>query len=430
MHNTYTPAFICKWQGCLMVFPLRFALSNTSLTPNSSDDMKYLNLLLLLIITLPGLAQHDWDNYEVPANAGVGKTWQLQEVSDDFNYDSPADTKSAEFSERWTDFFHNGWSGPKPTVWQRDHVYVEDGKLKLKASRVEGENVTFDYNGTSTTLPATRLGCITSKQRIQYPVYIECNVKITNSVLASDVWLLSADDTQEIDICEAYGSARYSNDWFSNKRLHLSHHVFIRSPFQDWQPNDEGSFYTDSRTVWSDDYHRIGVYWIDPWNLEYYVDGEKVRTRSGKAQIDPNDFTDGTGLSKPMDIIINTEDQTWRAAQGLSPTARELTLTDDHTFKVDWVRIYKPVDESTSTPSIEAAETQISPNPITDSFQITSNKKVKHLTICALNGSIKQSKTINNTSQVMDASQLYSGVYIFRLHYADNSQSLHKIIKL
>ncbi|MEO8417043.1 MAG: hypothetical protein ABI472_25490 [Ginsengibacter sp.] len=271
----------------------------------------------------------DWKGIAVPANAGAGKVWELQAQSDDFNYTAPAAAKGSDFAARWTDFYHNAWTGPSPTVWQRDHSFTANGNLQIKSSRPGGTT-------------NTNTGCITSVQRVLYPVYVEAYVKIAKSVLASDVWMLSADDTQEIDICEAYGGDRYTNEWFGNKRLHLSHHVFVRSPFQDWQPNDEGSFYTDGSTIWNQAYHRIGVYWKDPWNLEYYVDGKLVRSRSGVSQIDPSNFTNGTGLSKEMDIIINMEDQTWRASQGLTPTNAELAITDDHTFKVDWIRIYKP----------------------------------------------------------------------------------------
>lgn len=83
----------------------------------------------------------------------------------------------------------------------------------------------------------------------------------------------------------------------------------------------------------------------DPFNLEYYVDGKMVRRVSGKNIIDPNDFTNGTGLSKEMDIIINMEDQSWRAISGLSPTNEELNNKDNNTFLVDWIRIYKPVED-------------------------------------------------------------------------------------
>lgn len=49
--------------------------------------------------------------------------------------------------------------------------------------------------------------------------------------MASDVWMLSPDDTQEIDIIEAYGGDRDGGGYGAD-RLHLSHHIFIRQPFK------------------------------------------------------------------------------------------------------------------------------------------------------------------------------------------------------
>ncbi|MCG8515366.1 MAG: hypothetical protein MI740_14600, partial [Halanaerobiales bacterium] len=217
-------------------------------------------MFLLIGFNVLGFGQ-DWKKIPIPADPGEGKEWVLQtEVSDDFNYDFEATSEPAVIGDKWTNYYHNGWDGPSPTVWKRDHIYVKNGKMKVRASREKGDIVHFTYMNQAHSLPATNLGCATSTKRVKYPVYIETYVKISKSVLASDVWLLSADDTQEIDICEAYGGDRWNNEWFSNKRLHLSHHVFIRKPFQDWQPGDEGSFYTDGKTVWSDGFHRIGVY--------------------------------------------------------------------------------------------------------------------------------------------------------------------------
>jgi len=293
----------------------------------------------------------DWNGIAVPPSPGSGNIWELQEnVSDDFNYEAAPNNSPAIMGGKWNNWYHNGWSGPLPTEWRRDHIFVEDGTMKVITSRPPGDSVWVGGQKLATT----NIGCASSTMQVQYPVYIETRMKIMKSVLASNVWLLSSDDTQEIDICEAYGSERWTNSFFSDKRLHLSHHVFIRQPFTDWQPNDAGSFYTDGTTVWSDGYHRIGVYWIDPWNLEYYVDGELVRTRSGQDEIDPLYHTNAinpgdvnndtrTGLSKPMDIIVNTEDQTWRAEQGLTPTDAEMANADDNTFQVDWIRVYKPV---------------------------------------------------------------------------------------
>ena len=344
--------------------------------------MKKWILFVSLICTLTyAYGQYDWDNVEIGPSPGSGMVWDLQlDVSDDFNYDAPPVPWAATFDGKWTNFYHNAWTGPKPTIWKRDHVKVEDGKFKITTSRPKGQTVIVDGQ----TLPVTYLGCATSVNQVIYPVYIESSVQIMNSVLASNVWLLSADDTQEIDICEAYGGDRWNNEWFSGERLHLSHHVFIRDPFQDWQPSDEGSFYTDGSTVWRNDFHTIGVYWIDSVNLKYYVDGELVRTRSGMDQIDPVFFTNlidpgnpaddtRTGLSKPMDIILNTEDQDWRALSGLSPTADELLNDDDNTFEIDWIRVYKPISGTVGPVTdviISPSEVEVFPE---SSFSLTAN---------------------------------------------------------
>ena len=289
---------------------------------------------------------YEWDIYPVPANAGDGMLWKLHPQSDDFNYIADEKDKGKEFYAKWTDFYHNHWTGPAPTIWQRDHVSVSDGFLKIRASRPEDVPLKKVVSGPNTKeLPGTYTGCITSKTRVKYPVYVEAYAKLSNSTMASDVWMLSPDDTQEIDIIEAYGGDRDGGGYGAD-RLHLSHHIFIRQPFKDYQPKDSGSWYKDDKgTLWRDDFHRVGVFWKDPFTLEYYVDGELVRTISGKDIIDPNNYTGGTGLVKDMDIIINMEDQSWRAVKGLSPTDEELKNVEDHTFLVDWIRVYTLVPE-------------------------------------------------------------------------------------
>ncbi|MBN3581029.1 family 16 glycosylhydrolase [Algoriphagus aestuarii] len=297
--------------------------------------------------------EQNWKEIPVPAEAGENKKWEFQDLSDDFEYEAAADGKSEKFLEKWDDFYHNQWAGPGLTEWRRNHSLVKDGQLQMIAARKSDSDKIL-------------LGCITSKVRVSYPVYVEAYAKVMNSTLASDVWLLSPDDTQEIDIVEAYGasysaSAQQNTSWFA-ERIHLSHHVFVRDPFQDYQPTDSGSWYQDGR-IWREEFHRYGVYWRDPWHLEYYIDGELVRTVSGKDMIDPKFYTNAeepgnttkdtrTGLSKEMDIIINVEDQTWRSSpeSGLqsetyTPTDSELANAEDHTFRVKWIRVYKPVEK-------------------------------------------------------------------------------------
>lgn len=291
----------------------------------------WLTLVVLLSIPPAPSGAQDFKGIAIPVRSGEQKTWQLQSVSDDFNYQGSPENKPAEFHRRWKNSYINPWLGPGLTEFNPGHAYVHNGNLGIAASRKAGTRRIY-------------AGIISSKESFTYPLFVEARAKISGLVMASNVWMLSADSTQEIDILEAYGSNRAGEQWMA-ERLHLSHHVFIRNPLQDYQPTDDGSWYTDGKTTWRNNFHRVGVYWRDPWHLEYYVDGKKVRTVSGKDIIDPKGFTAGTGLTKPMHIIINAEDQDWRSDQNITPTDEELADTSNSIMWVDWIRVYKMVDQ-------------------------------------------------------------------------------------
>ncbi|TXE12108.1 beta-agarase [Seonamhaeicola algicola] len=300
---------------------------------------------------------------EVPANAGNGMVWQFQEdLSDDFEYEYAGNTSLTTFgNDKWTNFYHNAWNGPGPTIWKHENVTVSGGNLRLLTTRVEGETKTYSASNGNRTDKATRLGCITSTKRVKYPVFVEARVKVANAFFASDIWMLSPDDTQEIDILEAYGAqdSRNEQTWFS-ERFHISHHVFIRQPFQDYQPKDASTWQKiDGYPYTSSDWVRIGIYWKSPTYLEYYINGNLIKvmdnldTVGGKDGIDPLNYTsptgnaaDRTGLNKEMDIIINAEVQNWNAEKGRMPTDEDIkNRPEDHTLKVDWIRVFKPVTQ-------------------------------------------------------------------------------------
>ncbi len=292
----------------------------------------------------------DFMNLPVPVQLDNGMEWEFQDFSDDFEYEAPAGNLGSEFDANWYPRYHNAWLGPGRTEWDPTFPYVTNGMLHIPARKKQGTD-------------KINMGIITNKTRIQYPVYIETRAKLMNSVLANAAWLLSPDDTQEIDFLEAYGASfsesasNPDHSWFA-ERIHVSHHVFIRQPFTDWQPSDSGAWYRDG-TLWREEFHTYGVYWRDPWHLEYYIDGQLVRTVSGRDQIDPvfhtNSVNPGdtsndtrTGLSKEMDIIIDAEDHEWRSnpQPGFelnTPTDNELANEANNTFLVDWIRIFKPV---------------------------------------------------------------------------------------
>lgn len=300
-----------------------------------------------------GQAQ-DWDGIDVPATAPNGMQWELQPISDSFNYQSTFGNRPTEFTDRWTDWFINPWSGPSLTQWDRDHVWTNGSELGIQAHH--------DPNSESILM-----GCLSSLETFEYPMFMEARVSLADCTLANNVWMLSSDSTEEIDVMETYPSSRPSSDWL-DRRMHLSHHVFIRQPFQDYQPRDEEGvfgtwYYENGRDDWRDQWVRMGMNWVNPWHLEYYINGQLVRTikssehsflnSSGQLSshttsfdaIDKFNYTNGTGLSKPMHIIMNMEQQSWLTNLGTTPNASELDdANGQNTFFVDWIRVYKPVE--------------------------------------------------------------------------------------
>ncbi len=354
----------------------------------------------------------EWSNYPIPADPGAGKKWVIQSnVSDDFNYTFNEESTKANFGDdKWYNFYHNAWDGPGTTYWQHNHVSVNGDNLVIRASR-----------NTSTTkmgVPGINTGCITSNSKVIYPVFIEASISVSDITLASDIWLLSGDDTQEIDMIECYGGEDNNNAYYA-QFIHLSHHSFIRDPFTDYQPKDAYSWWPKSGvTSWGDycwnsgtrRYVRIGMNWKSPFHFEYYIDGELERVvyqnafaskRDGtwyytyptmsndvlvfdangnqvvkqyatsaqysfatleaasKASsvnaIDAYYFQYGYGMHKEMDIIINMESQNWHVSAGRTPSDADLSDASKNKMLVDWIRVYKPEDISTaSSVTIEA----------------------------------------------------------------------------
>ncbi|MDO6760878.1 carbohydrate-binding protein [Tamlana sp. 2_MG-2023] len=240
---------------------------------------KQLVLPLALFLTSILVAAQDWSGIPVPADAGAGKTWELQEnVSDDFNYNFNSSSWSNFGSNnKWYNFYHNAWDGPGYTYWKNENVTVDGSDLVINVGYTSENSKGGSYGVAS--------GCVTSNNKVAYPVYVESAISVANISLASCFWLLSPDDTEEIDIIENYGGVT------GYKHLtHISHHSFVRSPFTDYQPRDTNSWYPDSRVStsygWGDwcynnggarRYMRMGVNWISPKHFEYYIDGELVR---------------------------------------------------------------------------------------------------------------------------------------------------------
>lgn len=428
-------------------------------------------------------AQYDWDDIPIPANAGSGKVWKLQtQASDDFNYQFLPSTNVTDFgpgnNKKWYNKYHNlpsgapnNFEGPGPTKWMQNHVAVSGGNLNIWASRIEGETKSFKgSSGSFISRPETRAGCITNKTRVKYPVFVEASLKVMNSSLASDIWLLSPDDTQEIDIIECYGGPGDDdrNGFFANK-IHLSHHVFIRPPnFKDYQPADFNSWWQKNGVdQWGGRVVRIGVNWVSPKRLEYFVDGQMVRVlddtavqtrladgtwqytypagvtssgvngelikengyqkmniasslndaknKSNVSVIDPfNYLNNQRRFTKEMDIIINVEDQSWQAEANRSATDDELENFENNNLLVNWIRVYKPVNARNFV-NTELSSTEISNN---SDRALISNEEEKHkLTVFP----IPAKDVVNISSKDYVQAKVYNlhGLIVLRKDVAD-----------
>lgn len=298
------------------------------------------NLLLSIGMLLSfSSAAADWDGLAIPANAGEGKSWQLQtSYSDDFNYTG----KPSTFTAKWKDSYFKGWSGPGLTEWNSNKSWVADGNLIIEAGRKPGTD-------------KVHAGVITSKTKVKYPIYLEARIKVSNLELSSNFWLLSENDQREIDVLEVYGGAK--DGWFS-KNMSTNFHVFVRDEADNSIKNDfndQTHHHLENGGHWRDSFHRFGVYWKSPTEVTFYIDGKQTADGSwAQAAMKDKDYT-GAFMNKnqyKMDqeafIIIDTEDHEWRSRAGNIATDAELADNSKNKMYVDWIRVYKPVANGAS----------------------------------------------------------------------------------
>lgn len=379
---------------------------------------------IVLNICFSLVAQFDWDGLEVPVELDNTKyDWEIvPALSDDFNYVTPYGSNKGEtFNSKWEDGYINSWPGFGNTIWTPNNSRVSGGNLELKAT-VNPDKEGHNY-----------FSAIHARQQIIYPVYIETRVKIMNSVMANAVWMLSTNSKEEIDIVEAYGSSfsqstNSPKTWFA-ERMHLSHHTFSADG-DDYQPTDAGSYYRlqPNGSVWRDNFHRVGVYWRDPFHLEYYIDGVLVRTVSSAHIIDPNEHLNGNGMSSPESIIFSGAAQGWQVNGGVYPTAEELAIEEDNVFKIDWIRTYKRV-ASTNVKRNSVSDWLVYSNPVKHIVNVKPNAQVNTIQIYDIKGSLVKEINVNLANGGFSVSDLSKGIYLIKVIDKEGKTATNRIIK-
>ena len=280
---------------------------------------------------------NEWIAIPLPQNILAEATWELKENnSDNFNYTG----KNNEFYNQWYDNHISGWRGSGATYFSNDHSDVDNGYLVLNATSVPAhkQGKTINY-GEFESKKTIYTGFVTAKSHIEYPVYVEASLKISHLGLANNFWMLSDDDRNEIDVTETYGDTVKSSYHMSS-----NYHIFKRSPETNEMLGDyghkQGFHETSDKAVFNEGFHRFGFYWKSPTYMEFYLDGEHVRTLSTS---DVLEDPEGKFMDRPMRIIFDMEDHVWRTRKGITPDLAELNDKNKNRMLVVWMRTYKPI---------------------------------------------------------------------------------------
>ncbi|WP_282039212.1 T9SS type A sorting domain-containing protein [Saccharicrinis aurantiacus] len=387
--------------------------------------MKRITLTIAAIIYgVVVFAQYDWDGIDIPAEAGNSEfDWEMVEaLSDDFNYETPSGSDKGEiFNSKWEDGYINSWPGFGNTIWTPDNSKVTNGNLELKAT-VNPEKAGHNF-----------FSAIHARNQVVYPVYVETRMKVMNAVMANAVWMLSTNSREEIDIVEAYGSSwsestNSSKNWFA-ERMHLSHHTFSENK-EDYQPTDAGSYYRlmPHGSLWRNGFYTVGVYWRDPFHLEYYIDGNLVRTVSGADIIDPHEHLDGNGLSSPESIIFSGAAQGWQVSNGVYPTAAELAVEEDNIFKIDWIRTYKRV-EATNINKTQVSDLLVFANPLKNTVRVKEAGQIKTIKFYQIDGNLVKQINVDLKAAEFSVADLSKGFYIMNVIDKNGIQFSERVLR-
>lgn len=281
-----------------------------------------------------GLTAEDFENIDpnFPSFVSLDDTtpedmkWvKVEELSDEF--DVWDDTK----------WFNSFWNYGETPVWMRsENSGVEDGKLYIKATLRDHPTQWF------------QTARVHSKAKISYPMYTECSMKTAHISAFNTFWMNNGDidNRDEIDIVENNSNptseCRDQSDkpsnypwtpWFFPTQMNSQYFIAKNGSTVRHEDNYDTRFLSDANPkkdkTWNEDYHAVGVWWIDKRNVQFYLNGEPA----GKVSTS-RDFT------RELELIWDlwTTEDCWLG--GLTEK-EDLNDGSINTMRVDWVRTWR-----------------------------------------------------------------------------------------
>jgi len=321
---------------------------------------------------------------------------------------------------KWKRGYLNSWNDKGRTRWTSESKYVTvDNFWGGGVARIGHQ-----WNDSNNTV---NCGIISSQKDVMYPVFINANIRLANSALSSNFWLLTqSDQRREVDVVESY-----AGDYGRPYQAAANFHMFVGSSRVDY--SNKRVYPNRSGQKWRNQFHKFSVYWRDPWNVMFYLDNEfighnfaNLDLRNGIYRVNK----DYWNYNEPMRIILDVEehkntfkDPVWRYRQGLNGVDKQMSVDYLHVWKYSWGKTSTPGDKITQMPpgikpfptqAQETKEISFYPNPAkrNDDIILRGTKKGQLLKFMDVNGKIISTFTIPHDYEVhMSVSNVSAGLY-------------------
>lgn len=258
--------------------------------------------------------------------APTSKKWtKVEALSDEFTATDLDEVK-------WKNTDPAQWIGRAPGLFKKNTVSQSDGNLKLTADLLPAPEV---VNGNTYTHAGSY---ITSNTTAQVGYFMECRMKASKTFMSSTFWLINKRNegtgcdvrTTELDIQECVGQVTGTATWTQTTDQQMGSNLHSRSTSCPETPTGSVGGNTSLSDKASAAYHVYGAWWKSPTEVEFYLDGKKVRTVVPVANFN---------LGMYMKMVVETYD--WNPVPvggGMNGSAQ------DRTTYYDWVRTWKLID--------------------------------------------------------------------------------------
>ncbi|ONI43848.1 hypothetical protein AN641_01315 [Candidatus Epulonipiscioides gigas] len=281
-----------------------------------------------------------------PENEKLDATPEFLPLSDSENIRkwSLSETFSDEFdattldTDKW-DTLNKKWSGRFPSYYVAENVFVENGKLVLRAN---WGDMVLDKNGEVTTAGQMTQGyeaAVALNPIYTGYGYYEVKTRTAPISMTSSFWMRG--DSKEIDVYEQVGRAKNNPkpDAYPINTHDFESGTDIADPF---------TYYTGEDLTL--DYHVYGLEWGKDW-LKFYYDGELIHVRENKV------------FNEPQEMKFDMEAFKWK---GFPDKTDFTTFADPLTFEerfagdfhIEYIRVWRSnepqVEEEVVEPEIPA----------------------------------------------------------------------------